>query len=41
MPCLVETEAVFGKTDGLFGKTDTMYEVSNIYLLYLGFQTDN
>ena len=34
MPCLVDT-----KTEGLFGKTDILYEVSNMYLIFIRFKT--
>ena len=35
--CLVETDALFGKTEGLFRKTDIGYEVSIMYMFCIKF----
>ena len=37
---LVMTEALFGKTEDPFCKTDICYEVLNMYMFCMGFQTD-
>ena len=35
MPCLVETEALFGKTGVLFGKTNILYKISTRFFLFI------